>query len=366
LEQTVIDSLPLWSTVVKLYGDQPVIVGLDTCEAFRGTGDPADHFLGVAGTFNTGTNLMSELFIANCRMPARMAKFGKVNRGIRWQVRLRYIMLLSRVKRYTSCIIRIIIPNVFFVGLVMAVIVTHMFVILSSSPKVPWGKHTPVTDDSYRLTHKTEKDSGVDPASIFPAVTVRDPAAWMQSMCRHEYAMEWPHNKTTHCPNLVPSVYTDYDISKLSQSTNSSVPVTIHYKEFNKEHDSMIHHWNEWYTAYTAGAKFPRVLVRFEDLIFHPVTVTTAACECAGGAMKRDLNGNLQFKYVTGSAKKGDAHGKDKTGYIDAIIRYGNDRGDRWKGMTEADLQYTRDNLDPTLMALFGYHYPPEATTTRI
>jgi hypothetical protein len=87
LEQTVIDSLPLWSTVVKLYGDKPLIVGLDTCEAFRSKGDPAEHFLGVAGTFNTGTNLMAELFIANCHMPARMAKYGKVNRGIRWQVR---------------------------------------------------------------------------------------------------------------------------------------------------------------------------------------------------------------------------------------------------------------------------------------
>jgi hypothetical protein len=93
LDQSVLDSLPLWSTVVKLYGDQPRIVGLDTCEAFQATGDPADHFLGVAGTFNTGTNLMAELFIANCHMPARMAKYGKVNRGIRWQVR--YVAELS-------------------------------------------------------------------------------------------------------------------------------------------------------------------------------------------------------------------------------------------------------------------------------
>jgi hypothetical protein len=101
LDQTVIDSLPLWSTVVKLYGDKPRIVGLDTCEAFRSMGDPADHFLGVAGTFNTGTNLMAELFIANCHMPARMAKYGKVNRGIRWQVR--YVAEQSRL--YASCII---------------------------------------------------------------------------------------------------------------------------------------------------------------------------------------------------------------------------------------------------------------------
>jgi hypothetical protein len=105
LDQTVIDSLPLWSTVVKLYGDKPRIVGLDTCEAFQATGDPADHFLGVAGTFNTGTNLLSELFIANCRMPARMAKYGKVQRGIRWQVR--YVAEQSHaicIMYHVSCI----------------------------------------------------------------------------------------------------------------------------------------------------------------------------------------------------------------------------------------------------------------------
>jgi hypothetical protein len=253
-----------------------------------------------------------------------------------------------------------------FVGDMMAVrnCNSHFVIIIIS--KVPWGKHTPVIDDN-RLTHKTEKDSGVDPESVFPAVTVRDPAAWMQSMCRHEYAMSWPHKKNIHCPNLVPSVANDYDDSTLSKSTNSSVPVTILYKGFKISHDSLLHHWNEWYAAYTApAATFPRVIVRFEDLIFHPVAVTTAVCECAGGALERDPQGKILFKYVTGSAKKGASHGKEKTGYIDAIIRYGNDRGDRWKGMTEADLRYAQEHLDPTLMALFGYHYPPATTTTRI
>jgi hypothetical protein len=89
LDPTVMDSLPTWATVMKLYGDKPRIIGLDTCETYRlHTTDPAEHYLGVAGTFNTGTNLMAELLLANCHMPARMAKYGKVNRGIRWQVRL--------------------------------------------------------------------------------------------------------------------------------------------------------------------------------------------------------------------------------------------------------------------------------------
>jgi hypothetical protein len=166
---------------------------------------------------------------------------------------------------------------------------------------------------------------------------------------------------TGHCPNLVPSVASDYDHAS---SSTESVPVTIQYADFVKAHDSLLHHWNEYYTAYTQTTTFPRVIVRFEDLIFHPVAVTTAVCECAGGALERDKQGRLMFEYVTGSAKKGASHGKEKTGYLDSIIKYGNDRGDRWKGMTAADLEYVKEHLDPTLMALFDYHYPPATITS--
>ena len=71
----------------SLYGPDPVIYGLDTCAAFRDSSDLADHILSVAGTFNSGTNLLSELLIHNCHMPARMTKYGPINEGIRWQVR---------------------------------------------------------------------------------------------------------------------------------------------------------------------------------------------------------------------------------------------------------------------------------------
>ena len=71
----------------SVYGKEPIIYGLDTCELFRESSDPADHFLAVAGTFNSGTNLLSELLIHNCHLPARMAKYGSINEGIRWQVR---------------------------------------------------------------------------------------------------------------------------------------------------------------------------------------------------------------------------------------------------------------------------------------
>lgn len=73
---------------------------------------------------------MSELLIKNCHMTKRMEKYGPVNKGIRWQV--------------------------------------------------PWGKHTPVGNDEYRLSHKSKKDKDVDANNILPAVTIRDPYVWMQ------------------------------------------------------------------------------------------------------------------------------------------------------------------------------------------
>lgn len=138
----------------------------------------------------------------------------------------------------------------------------HSFSLLLVRWQVPWGKHTPVKDEDYRQHHKTDHDSKVDPNAIFPAVTVRDPAAWMASMCRHEYAMDWPHG-VGHCPNLVA---TSADValdSTLTESTN--IPISITYADFVQPHDSLIHHWNEWNNAYKE-APFPRVLVRFEDV----------------------------------------------------------------------------------------------------
>jgi hypothetical protein len=85
-DKEIYDELPTWQEVVDLYGSKPVIYGLEICEKFQAQSDPAEHFVSTAGTFNTGTNLMAELLIANCHMQKRMDKYGFVNRGVRWQV----------------------------------------------------------------------------------------------------------------------------------------------------------------------------------------------------------------------------------------------------------------------------------------
>jgi hypothetical protein len=45
-----------------------------------------------------------------------------------------------------------------------------------------WGKHTPVTNEKYRQEHHTYNETTVKANDMFPAVTVRDPYKWLQSV----------------------------------------------------------------------------------------------------------------------------------------------------------------------------------------
>jgi hypothetical protein len=56
IDAASIAKLPTWSQVTKLYGDKPVVYGLETCERFRNTILKEDASVGTAGLFNTGTN----------------------------------------------------------------------------------------------------------------------------------------------------------------------------------------------------------------------------------------------------------------------------------------------------------------------
>jgi hypothetical protein len=58
LDQETIDELPTWKRIQTLYGTEPRILGLETCHVFTETIHPAsERFFGVAGVFNSGTNL---------------------------------------------------------------------------------------------------------------------------------------------------------------------------------------------------------------------------------------------------------------------------------------------------------------------
>jgi len=200
--------------------------------------------------------------------------------------------------------------------------------------------------------HETTTDHDVPYTNSLPLVTIRDPYQWGQSMCRHPYAAVWNHTDT-HCPNLVPN--SEDTIEFPEQSMQSLVPVTIQYSNsepFYTNHDSLAHFFNEWYQLYY-HADFPRIMVRFEDLLFYGEHITRSLCDCVGGEARHPT-----FQHISDSAKLGTAaHGKHKTDLVGALVKYGN-IVHRLDQMSTADIQVMRETLDPDLMSFFAYKHP--------
>ena len=281
-------SLPTWTEIQRMYGTHPLIYGLERCDDFVNNVDKPLSFLGIAGTFNSGTNLLASLLIQNCQITERMEKYGERQKGMRWQV--------------------------------------------------PWGKHTPV---QYREEHVTSTDKDVPLENSFPMISIRDPYRWMMSMCRHHYTVFWPH-KESNCPHL------------FNDNLGEPTSIKVKYDSVTIPYPSLPALYNNFYNAYL-NETFPRVLVRFEDLLFYGKNVTTTLCKCGGGVPRRS-----KFKHIEDSAKIGTAaHGADKTSLLQAIIRYGKD--DRAAGFSDIDKEWARKLFDQKLLDMFQYsHLPAE------
>jgi hypothetical protein len=313
-----IAQIPTWSEVTSLYGTKPQIVGLDQCKHFQLHIPTEDAYVGPSGLFNTGTNLLAETMQNYCTIPSRsnVPKNKKAPlpghngepplprkvSGMLWQV--------------------------------------------------PWGKHNPI---SWRMHHNALVGSlGVDQTHVLPVAIIKDPFHWMGSMCRHSYSANWYHDPQ-HCPNLVPN---ERDIGKRGITmANKSVPVNIAFKGDQLEHyDSLLHLWNDWYGNYLDVQEVPRLIIRFEDLLFHLEEIVTEICHCVGGTV---INSKKGIHLQSGAAKKGEFH-SGSNGLLSAISRYGSKKH-RLDTMTEDDIQYANKNVGSELMKTFHYNYP-EAT----
>jgi hypothetical protein len=334
--------LPSWGEVVDRFGPAPRILGLETCQAFNDKVPKRQRMLAPAGTFNTGTNLLAQLLELNCKIETGRPR----KTGMEWQVN--------------------------------------------------WGKHQP---PRFRLDNQVH--SNIHNEYMMPVVMVRDPYGWMQGMCKTRYSAHWFHVSQSHCPNLIPN-HIEYEwfgkpstflrkfyggdpwlIDNVNNKANftldsSVVPLWVRYKTQNMNHDSLVHMWKDWNKGKRMNllrvaimlrlrlrfitnhvqnqeyydATFPRLMVRLEDLVYHPRTVLTQVCHCVEGIISENLT--LPEK----SVKQGsdNIHGKVKTGLLDAMIKHA--QGNRTHGMTLDDIQFARDVLDESIMKEFGYKHP--------
>jgi len=302
LEPAEIVTLPMWSQVTALYGNEPVIVGLkESCHVFRAKVPlPADRFLGVSGMFNSGSTAFGISLQTNCRFAHHPQ--NKSND------------------------------------------------VLSDSngilDQVPWAKHKMATEKYNHTIH-----SDIPKQHVLPIVLVRDPYYWMQSMCKQGYGARWSHNSKKHCPNLVPNDFDRNNYKHLQQAT--SVPVWMGKNpQVGPSWPSLVHYWNAWYRSY-ANADFPRLMIRFEDTLFHARQVMKQVCECGGG----ELVSPDRHIYHLDEAKWQHKHAQNNM--VSAIVKYGTDAG-RYRNMTREDLEFARNHLDPSLLDLFHYQLPKQ------
>ncbi len=238
--------------------------------------------------------MLAVLLVDNCYLPDRLEKYGKKSFGIRDQV--------------------------------------------------PWGKHSPV---SYRLNNRAKVGAkNVNQTNFFPAVLIKDPYTWMDSMCRHPYEAYWKE-LNGHCPNLVPTTVQEERALKGA----ASFKVQVRYSKERIYYDSLAHLWNEWYNDWI-DAEFPRLIIRFEDLVFHTESVVTQVCKCAGGNLKND-----RFKYTTGSAKGNKGVHKGGNGLVKSVQKYGS-VANRVRSFQDKDLEYAKDHLRSDIMDMFHYNKP--------
>ena len=312
------ESVPAFDTVLtnihRTNDPSPIIYGLETCEEFqRITADnPSQRRIAPAGLFNTGTNLLSVLLEYNCQNPHRVAKFNgnaKRGHGNEWQTL--------------------------------------------------WGKHTPAR---YRGAYVTAKNPKYSVDEILPIVLVRNPYSWMKSMCRNPYTASWQgQSNSKTCPKL-----------KRESNLNQWNEVNVRFGPGQTHHKSLGHLFNDWYGDYfynnytiddgserNTTAPFPRLMIRFEDIIFFPKEVTEAVCKCAGGTLGHRADdkdvANGTFHYVVRSAKAGFGHGPQshRNGLIDSWIRYGSVNPE--SEYSSDDLALAQQVLDPLIMDAFAY-----------
>ena len=114
---------------------------------------------------------------------------------------------------------------------------------------------------------------------------------------------------------------------------------------------SMIDFWNTWYGEWH-DAEFPRLMIRFEDLLFHAEETITKICECGGGQMKKE------FRYLENSAKGTSGVHSGSAGFLASLVTYGNSTlrmNDILKW--DKDVEYFNEHVSAELMDLFGYAY---------
>jgi hypothetical protein len=217
-------------------------------------------------------------------------------------------------------------------------------------------------------------------------------------MCQSPYTLVW-NMSSSHCPNLIES------IDEINNH-RKSVHISIRWGgKFVRTWSSLVHVWSSWYREYyeaiTPSAqsqsdnkmlydgynkhkiqtqsllpptteRIPRLMIRFEDLLFHAEEVVEQIRQCVGASWKirNDTstdpasNGKSPFRYGLAPAKTHpyfSSFKKHQSSLVSAIIKYGQEGSNgrrRVDNMTDADIAFAKRYIDNKILDVFNYNHP--------
>ena len=166
-------------------------------------------------------------------------------------------------------------------------------------------------------------------------VVVKDPLTWMDSMCRVSYTARFPKAKC--CPSPVAS--TETIVNWVDGKPKS-------------RYASLAKMWSDWNGAYF-DSDSPRLMVRYEDLLFRTRETTKQICDCVGGTMTE------KFDPIDQGAKYGSEHRMslaDAPGRKNSRRKYANETR-RYGHLKGVDLEAIARDIDPRLLDAFRYAF---------
>ena len=338
---------PTLEEVQGLYGDKVVIHGLDQCNAYRDNVSGRSRYIVPSGLQNTGTNLLYKLLQRNCYIPERWAESPSSKNS--------QTPFTSEMEEVYDCFTQS-----------CKKILDTFDLDTGMRKNAPWWKHAPPSwrdNPPYSIARISNSNAGeqYDRMNALPIVIIKDPVNWMSSMCRNQYEVRF-YRPMGRCPKLAPL---NKPLPKLNKSrhagrTPKQRPVIITppkglVNKFFIKYDSLADMWVDYYNEWTNNALFPNLIVRYEDLLFHPKEVINQVCTCAGGKMRDD------FRLMEKSSK---AHGNgilgpntSRTGLSAAIIMYGT-KEIRDSVLDQADKKFAGEKLNSNVMDTFHYQPP--------
>jgi hypothetical protein len=290
--------LPTWDEIKSLYGEKPIIYGLESCQRYRDVlksagrnGSEIEPDPRIAGLFDTGTNAFADSLHLNFRQ-------------VKTLTRTEYNLL--------------------------------------------GGKHTNL---KYRSWSRRIDEYGIDSqdGSVFtelPIVLIRDPYRWMGSMCKSPYIATWQRGAFERCPSLKPSPYELRSIKGINKQRHP-FEVRLNRSDYIERYDSLADMWSDWYIRFF-NAPFPRLIIRYEDTLFHAEKVFGIVMECIGRPTSQPYTYQLEASKVHGSSSD----------FVHALAKYGTERG-RYAGLLPNDRVHAKAVLNSTLMKTFGYPDAP-------